>query len=117
MNEHERIAQSVVGGLLVAAVAGALVVGCSKPDEKRPCERRDRIALSVAAGPGPAPRPPAPAPVQKVPSLQKEPAAPAPQRRGPRAAVPDVPGSAAQPTASPSPSATQTRRHLDLCDD
>ncbi|MEU6628357.1 hypothetical protein ABZ905_08695 [Streptomyces parvus] len=125
MSEQERIAQSVVGGLLVAAVVGALMVGCSKPDEKRPCEPRDRIALSVAAGPGPAPRPPAPAPVQKVPSLRKPAApAPAPHRRGPHAAVPDVPdapGPAAQPTwspsPSPSPSATQKRRHLDLCDD
>ncbi|MFD3978352.1 hypothetical protein ACFWR6_07165 [Streptomyces griseus] len=137
MRERERIAQSVVGGLLVAAVVGALMVGCSNPDDERPCERYDRVGLSAAAGPvpaprppaprPPAPRPPAPAPVQKVPSLQKQPAAPAPapNRRGPRAAVPDAPdapdapGPATQQTWSPSPSPSEThkRRHLDLCDD
>ncbi|MFD9422205.1 MULTISPECIES: hypothetical protein [unclassified Streptomyces] len=131
MSEGERISRSVAGAFLAAAVAAALMAGCAKPDDTRPCERYDRFDLIAVAKPGPppAPRPPAPAvkppaPVQRVPSLQKpKPAAPAPAPGGPRLDVPDVPGApgatARQPAPTPSPSKTQKRRHhdADLCDD
>ncbi|MFJ5890383.1 hypothetical protein [Streptomyces californicus] len=122
MSERERIARSVAGGCLVAAVVAALMAGCSQADESDPCEQHDRVDfIAVAAVQPPAPRPPAPAPRQNGPSLKK-PAAPAspPTRREPRAEVPGAPRPAASPTAPPSPSSIkQKRRHLDVdfCDD